>query len=130
MAPRDAPLIAGLGRIHLQMRDFSAAEKELKAALQLDANNLVYWKDLSSTYYLSGNCPATLATLDVIAKMEPARSGAWFIRALCYDKLHQLKPALEAYDKFLTLEQGKTSDQVWQAQQRSKVLKHMLEGKR
>src|ERR1700730_11127826 len=130
LAPRDAQLIGGLGRIYLQKRDFAAAERELKAALQLDPNNLVYWKDLSSTYYLAGNCPATLATLDVVAKAEPPGSGAWFIRALCYDKLHQFKPALEAYDKFLALEQGKTTDQVWQAQQRSRVLKHMLEGKR
>ena len=130
LAPRDAQLIGGLGRIYLQKRDFAAAEKELKMALQLDPNNLLYWKDLSSTYYLAGNCPATLATLDVIAKAEPPGSGPWFIRALCYDKLHQFKPALEAYDNFLALEQGKTSDQVWQAQQRSKVLKHMLEGKR
>lgn len=130
LAPRDPQLIGGLGRIYLQERDFPAAEKELKAALQLDQNNLVYLKDLSSTYYLAGNCPATLATLDVVAKTEPPSSGAWFIRALCYDKLHQFKPALEAYDKFLALEQGRTSDQVWQAQQRSKVLKHMLEGKR
>ena len=98
--------------------------------MQLDGNNLLYLKDLSSTYYLSGNCPATLATLDVIAKAEPPTSGAWFIRALCYDKLHQFKPALEAYDKFLALEQGKASDQIWQAQQRSKVLRHMLEAKR
>lgn len=130
LAPHDAQLIGGLGRVYLQKRDFPSAEKELKAALQLDNNNLVYWKDLSSTYYLSGNCPATLATLDVIARAEPPASGAWFIRALCYDKLHQFKPALAAYDKFLALEQGKTSDQVWQAQQRSKVLKHMLEEKR
>ncbi|MCU1240319.1 MAG: hypothetical protein JWO71_1045 [Candidatus Acidoferrum typicum] len=130
LAPRDAQLIGGLGRIYLQKRDFALAEKELKVATQLDPNNPVYWKDLSSTYYLSGNYPATLATLDVVAKAEPPGSGAWFIRALCYDKLHQFKPALEAYDKFLALEQGKTSDQVWQAQQRSKVLKHMLEGKR
>ena len=129
-SPRDAQLIGGLGRVYLQQRDFAAAEKELKAALQLDGTNLVYWKDLSSTYYLSGNCPATLATLDVIAKAEPPASGAWFIRALCYDKLHQFKPALAAYDKFLALEQGKSSDQVWQAQQRSKVLRHMLEEKR
>jgi Flp pilus assembly protein TadD len=130
LAPRDAQLIGGLGRVYLQKRDFASAEKELKAALQLDRNNLLYWKDLSATYYLSGNCPATLATLDVIAKAEPPTSGAWFIRALCYDKLHQFKPALEAYNKFLALEQGKTSDQIWQAQQRSKVLKHMLEEKR
>jgi len=102
----------------------------LKVALQIDPNNLSYWKDLSSTYYLSGNCTATLATLDLIAKAEPPASGAWFIRALCYDKLHQFKPALEAYGKFLALEKGKTSDQVWQAQERSKVLKHLLEGNR
>ncbi len=130
LAPRDAQLIGGLGRVYLQKRDFASAEKELKAALQIDGNNLVYWKDLGSTYYLSGNCPATLATLDLIAKAEPPESGAWFIRALCYDKLHQFKPALESYEKFLALEQGKSSDQVWQAQQRSKVLKHMLEEKR
>jgi Flp pilus assembly protein TadD len=130
LAPRDAQLAGGLGRVYLQKRDFAAAEKELKAALQLDNNNLAYWKDLSSTYYLSGNCPATLATLDVIAKAEPPTSGAWFIRALCYDKLRQFKPALEAYDKFLALEQGRASDQIWQAQQRSKVLRHMLEEKR
>jgi Flp pilus assembly protein TadD len=130
LAPRDAQLIGGLGRVYLQKRDFVSAEKELKAALQIDRNNVMYWKDLSSTYYLSGNCAATLATLDVIAKMEPPASGAWFIRALCYDKLRQFKPALEAYEKFLAMEQGKTSDQIWQAQQRSKVLKHMLEEKR
>ena len=129
-APGDAQLIGGLGRVYLQKRDFVSAEKELRQALQIDRNNLLYWKDLSSTYYLSGNCPATLATLDVIAKAEPPTSGAWFIRGLCYDKLHQFKPALEAYNKFLVLEQGKTSDQIWQAQQRSKVLKHMLEEKR
>ena len=130
LAPRDAQLVGGLGRVYLQKRDFPAAEKELKAALQLDGNNLVYLRDLGSTYYLSGNCPATLATLDIIAKAEPPTSGAWFIRALCYDKLRQFKPALAAYDQFLALEQGKTSDQVWQAQQRSKVLRHMLEEKR
>lgn len=130
LAPRDPQLIGGLGRVYLQKRDFPAAERELKAALQLAGNNLVYLKDLGSTYYLSGNCPATLATLDVIARAEPPTSGAWFIRALCYDKLRQFKPALEAYDKFLALEQGKASDQVWQAQQRSKVLRHMLEEKR
>jgi Flp pilus assembly protein TadD len=130
LAPRDAQLVGGLGRVYLQKRDFPAAEKELKAALQLDGKNLVYLKDLGSTYYLSGNCQATLATLDIIAKAEPPTSGAWFIRALCYDKLRQFKPALAAYDKFLALEQGKTSDQVWQAQQRSKVLRHMLEEKR
>ena len=130
LAPNDAQLHAGLGRVYLQKRDFREAEKEIKAALQLDGNNLAYWKDLSSTYYLGGNCSSALSTLDVIAKAETPGAGEWFIRALCYDKLKQPKPALEAYQKFLQLDQGKNPDQEWQAEQRSKVLQRMVDGKR
>jgi tetratricopeptide (TPR) repeat protein len=130
LAPNDAELHGGLGRVYLQKRDFPSAEREIKAALQLDKNNLVYWKDLRSTYYLAGNWQATLAAQDLIAKAEPPGPGEWFIRALCYDKLNQPKPALEAYEKFLELDQDKNPDQVWQAQQRSKVLRRMLDGKK
>ena len=130
LAPGDAQLHAGLGRVYMQKRDFASAEKEIKAALQIDGKNIAYWKDLSSTYYLARNYPATLAALDVIAKSETPGTGEWFIRALCYDNLNQPKPALEAYQKFLELDQGKNADQVWQAQQRSKVLRRMLDQKR
>jgi tetratricopeptide (TPR) repeat protein len=130
LTPSDAELHGGLGRVFLQKRDFPSAEKEIKTALQIDRNNLVYWKDLRSTYYLGGNYSATLATQDLIAKVEAPGAGEWFIRALCYDKLNQPKPALEAYEKFLELDQDKNPDQVWQAQQRSKVLRRMLDQKR
>jgi Flp pilus assembly protein TadD len=130
LAPNDAQLHGGLGRIFLQKRDFAAAEKELRIALRLDGNNPAYWKDLSSTFFLAGNYPAALATMDEIAKMEQPGAGVWFIRAICYDKLNQPKPALEAYQKFLELDQDKNPDQVWQARERSKVLQRMLERKR
>jgi tetratricopeptide (TPR) repeat protein len=130
LSPNDAQLHGGLGRLYLQKRDFASAERELKIALRMEPNNLLYWKDLSSTYYLGGNYASAIATLDVIAKAETPGAGPWFIRALCYDKLNQPKPALEAYEKFLELDEGKNPDQVWQAQQRSKVLRRMLEQKR
>ena len=130
LAPNDAQLRGGLGRTFLQVRDFPNAEKELRAALQLDAKNVDYWRDLSSTYYLSKNYPAALAVLDRIDKFETPGAGSWFIRALCYDNLNQPKPALEGYQKFLDLDQNKHPDQVWQAQERSKVLRRMLEGKK
>ena len=130
LAPNDAQLHGGLGRMLLQKRDFAAAEKELRIALRLDGKNLAYWKDLSSTFFLGGNYPAALATLDEIAKMEQPGAGVWFIRAICYDKLNQPKLALEAYQKFLELDQDKNPDQVWQAKERSKVLQRMLERKR
>ena len=130
LAPNDAQLHGGLGRIFLQKRDFAAAEKELRIALRLDGKNLASWKDLSSAFFLSGNYPAALSTLDEIAKMEQPGAGVWFVRAICYDKLNQPKLALEAYQKFLALDQDKNLDQVWQARERSKVLQRMLERKR
>ena len=130
LAPNDAQLRGGLGRTYLQVRDFSNAEKELKAAIQLDAKKVEYWKNLSSTYYLSKNYPAALAVLDRVDKFETPGAGSWFIRALCYDSLNQPKPALAAYQKFLELDENKNPDQVWQAQERSKVLRRMLEGKK
>src|SRR5258708_39636612 len=130
LAPDDAQLHGGLGRILLQKRDFAAAEKELRIALRLDGKNLSYFKDLHSTFFLGGNYPAALATLDQIATMEQPGTGVWFIRAICYDKLNQPKLALEAYQKFLELDQDKNPDQVWQAKERSKVLQRMLERRR
>jgi Flp pilus assembly protein TadD len=130
LAPKDAQLRGGLGRTYMQVRDFPSAEKELKTAIQLDGKNIEYWKDLSTTYYLSKNYAATLAVLEQVDKVETPRAGSWFIRALCYDNLKQPAPALDAYQKFLELDQNKNPDQVWQAQQRSKVLKRMLEGKK
>jgi len=130
LAPNDAQLHGGLGRTYLQTRDFTDAEKELKTALQLDRNNLAYWKDLSTTYYLAGDCQSTLATLDIIAKAETPGAGAWFIRALCYDKLNQVLPALDAYRKFLELDENKNPDQVWQANQRIHVLEKVAEKKK
>ncbi|HXR33130.1 MAG TPA: tetratricopeptide repeat protein [Verrucomicrobiae bacterium] len=130
LAPNDAHLHGGLGHVLLQKRDFPAAEKELKNALQLDRNNLAYWKDLSSVFYLSENYPATLSALDLIAKAETLNAGQWFIRALCYDKLDEVRPALDAYRKFLELDQNKNPNQVWQANQRIHVLEKRAQNKK
>ncbi len=130
LAPNDAQLRGGLGRTYLQVRDFPNAEKELKAAIRLDGKNVDYWKDLSSTYYLSKNYAGALAVFGRMDELETPGAGSWFLRALCYDNLRQPKPALEAYQKFLELDQNKNPDQVWQAQERSKVLRRMLEGKK
>src|SRR6266852_6007650 len=124
LAPNDAQLRGGLGRTYMQQRDFANAEKELKSAIQLDAKNL------ASTTYLADDYPTTLAILDRVAKSEPPTAGELFVRALCYDKLQQTKAALDAYEKFLQADQHRNSDQVWQAQQRIRVLKKRLEKKR
>ncbi|HXC48427.1 MAG TPA: tetratricopeptide repeat protein [Candidatus Sulfotelmatobacter sp.] len=130
IAPQDAQLHGGLGRLYLQKREFADAEGELKIAVQLDKGNVVYWKDLTATFYQAGNYAAALAGYDVVDKMEKPGAGVWFIRALCYDKLNQVQPALDAYRKFLDLDQNQHPDQVWQANQRIHVLEKRAEKKK
>ena len=130
LAPRDAQLHGGLGRLYLQKREFADAERELKIAVQLDKGNVVYWKDLTATFYQAGNYAAALAGYDVVDKMEKPGAGVWFIRALCYDKLNQVQPALDAYRKFLDLDGNQHPDQVWQANQRIHVLEKRAEKKK
>src|SRR5260370_1155748 len=108
----------------------NGAESRRGLAQSLDAQKREYGKALSSAFFLGGNYRATLAALDDIAKMEQPGAGAWFVRAICYDKLNQPKLALQAYQKFLELDQDKNPAQVWQAKERSKVLQRMLERKR
>jgi len=130
LAPQDAQLHGGLGRLYLQRREFADAERELKIAIQLDKGNVVYWKDLTATFYQGGNYSAALAGYDVVDKLEKPGAGVWFIRALCYDKLNQVQPALDAYRKFLDLDGNQHPDQVWQANQRIHVLEKRAEKKK
>ena len=130
LASRDAQLHGGVGRLYLQKREFADAERELKIAIQLDKGNVVYWKDLTATFYQGGNYAAALAGYDVVDKLEKPGAGVWFIRALCYDKLNQVQPALDAYRKFLDLDQNQHPDQVWQANQRIHVLEKRAEKKK
>jgi len=130
LTPQDAQLHGGLGRLYLQKREFADAERELKIAIQLDKGNVVYWKDLTATFYQAGNYATALAGYDVVDKMEKPGAGEWFIRALCYDKLNQVQPALDAYRKFLDLDHNQHPDQVWQANQRIHVLEKRAEKKK
>jgi hypothetical protein len=54
-------------------------------------------------------------------------AGNAFLRAIILDKLRQLKPALEAYQQFLTMSEGKNPDQEWQARQRVRILQRELD---
>jgi Flp pilus assembly protein TadD len=129
LAPKDAQLHGGLGRLYLQQRNFPDAERELKIAIQLDQKNVVYWKDLASTFYLAENYSAALSAFGIVDKFETPGAGEWFVRALCYDKLDQVHPALDAYRKFLDLDNNQHPNQVWQANQRIHVLEKRAEKK-
>ncbi len=61
-----------------------------------------------------------------MAKSTPAN---YYFHAIIYDKLHDLKPALENYQKFLAVSQGKNPDEEFKARQRARIIQRELEKK-
>lgn len=127
--PQDASLHARLGRLHLEKRDFPAAERELLAALRLDSSSLDALRDLASVYYLAEKYDAALSVMDRIEQREPPRAFSWFIRATCYDKLLRKAEAVAAYEQFLALDDGREPSRGIQARARVRTLKRELENK-
>ena len=110
-------------------RKFAAAGTQFLAALKLKPDNLAAWNDLASMLYLLGDYPQALAAFDKARALGGETAGNCFLRAIMLDKMKQSKPALAAYQQFLTLDQGKNPDQEWQAKQRSKLLQRELDNK-
>jgi tetratricopeptide (TPR) repeat protein len=127
--PKNAEAQARLGRLLMQQRDFPAAERALRAALTLDANQTEALRDLSAVYVLSERYAEALAAQDLLAKRETPGAGFWFYRAICFDKLRKKPEALEAYQRFLELEPNKESDHAFQARQRIKIISQELKRK-
>lgn len=130
LAPRDAALHAGLGRIYLEKRDFRDAEKALRDSLAIDGNYVNALRDLGTVLYLEDNYAGALEAMDSLAKRETPLPGSWFIRAICYDKLARKKEAVESYQKFIDLDEGRHQDQDFQARQRIKLLSRELQSKK
>lgn len=128
-SPRDADARARLGHALLELRDFPAAQRELLTALEVEPKRTDTWRDLLSAYFLAENYPAALAALDQLDKRETPRAPAWFVRAICYDKLRRKPEALEAYQKFIELDGGRDADQNFQARQRIRILRNELHKK-
>jgi len=49
--------------------------------------------------------------MDRLAKMEAPKPASWFGRAICYDKLQRRPKPIEAYQKFLELDNGQNETQ-------------------
>ena len=98
-------------------RGFAARATKLKS---LDAPEA--WSELANVLVMAENYPPALAALDRVAALHAEKPGHVFLRAIVLDKTRDLKPALESYQRFLTLSQGENPNQEFQARQRIKTL--------
>ena len=72
------------------------------------------------------NDPAgALRAIAVRATVLPNSPAILFVAAISYDRLHQPKPASEAYRAFLAASNGANPDQEFEARHRLVTLEHM-----
>jgi Flp pilus assembly protein TadD len=114
-------------RLLRDRKDYPAAAAQFLAATKLKPAEPRPWTELTAMLHLMGDFPRALAALDRARELGEDSPGSWFIRAVLLDNLKQWKPALEAYQRFLSLSQGKNPDQEFQARQRARIVQRELE---
>jgi len=120
--PANFQIRMAYGRALRDDRQFPAAEAEFAAAVKLRPADASAWQEYADMAYKAGHLEAALAAFDKARELGNDTPGNWFLRAIILDNLKQPKPALEAYQHFLSVSGGKFPDQEWQARQRLKLL--------
>lgn len=117
------------GRLIRDQRKFPEAAAEFEHATKLRPDNPQAWSELAGVLVMEENYQPALAALDRIAALHAEKPGHVFLRAIVLDKIRDLKPALENYERFLQMSQGENPNQEWQAKQRIKLLQKEVGGK-
>lgn len=120
--PNNAGLHMALARVLRGQKKYRPAAEEFYRAAQLKPADAEAWSDLAGMLILIENYPQALAALDKVRALGAEKPAHYFFRALVYDK-NQLAPqALESYEKFLSVSEGKFPDEEFKARQRVRIL--------
>jgi tetratricopeptide (TPR) repeat protein len=120
--PNDFDLRMVVGRLHRDRREFPLAAQFFVSAAALKPDSVKAWNEAASAFVMAKQYPEALAALDKVRALNAESAGDVFYRALVLDTLHQVKPALASYQRFLQMADGKFPDQEFQARQRSRIL--------
>jgi tetratricopeptide (TPR) repeat protein len=107
-------------------KQFAASAAEFSAAAKLKPDDAHTWNELGGVLYLADSLAPALEALERADHLGEGNAGNCFLRGIILDKLQQKKPALEAYQRFLALSDGKNPNQEFQARQRAKLLEREL----
>jgi Tfp pilus assembly protein PilF len=125
--PANYDLRMMLGRALRDRKQYPAAAQQFEAALKAKPQAAATWNELGGVLYLAEDYQPALAAFDRGRQLGENTAGNAFLRAIILDKLRQLKPALEAYQQFLAMSEGKNPDQEWQARQRVRIIQRELD---
>ena len=113
-------------------RQFQPAARQFYEAAKLKPAEPKPWTELGGMLYMAGDLPQALSAFEQAARNGENAPGNWFLRAIILDKLRQTdhrktKLAKEAYERFLSLSEGKNPNQEFQARQRVRILQREID---
>lgn len=125
--PGDLDLRMAYARVLRDRKDYKAAAKEFYIVARAKPESAEAWSDLAAMLILLENYGPALAALDKVRELGAETPAHFFFRAIILDKHRQYEPALESYEKFLALSEGKSPDEEFKARQRIRAIKKELE---
>ncbi len=105
---------------------YAEAEAQFAACLKLDPTNLAAFRGLAMSLYLQKKYPEAIPLLEKEATLPNPPVSVFFLLATSYDALNIRPKALENYERFLELSKDQYPNQEWQARQRAKLLRRVL----
>jgi Flp pilus assembly protein TadD len=125
-SPQDQQLLERLGHAEIELHDYPAAINVLGKVVANNPQDADALRELVNAFFLNEDYAATIGAMDRLAKLETPKPASWFVRAICYDKLSRKAEAIEAYQKFLELDNGQNETQDFQARRRAYTLQSEL----
>ncbi|HUS07455.1 MAG TPA: tetratricopeptide repeat protein [Bryobacteraceae bacterium] len=127
--PANLELRGRYARALRDQKNYPAAAQEFYRVAQAKPESGEAWSDLAAMLILIEKDEPALAALDKVRALGYEKPGHLFFRAVLLDRNKQFQPALENYEKFLSLSQGKSPDEEFKARQRVNILKKELRKK-
>ncbi len=114
------------GRLLRDQKKYAPAAEQFNSATKLKPDSLEAWNELSAMLVLLKNYPAALESLEKCKQLGGETPAYFWFRAIMFDALQEHKPALENYQRFLEMSQGKSPDEEFKARQRARILTRIV----
>lgn len=124
--PNNLELRMNYARALREQKKYPAAAQEFYRVVQAKPDSSEAWSDLAGMLILLNQDGQALAALDKVKTLGAEKPGHFYFRALVLDRNHQLEPAVENYEKFLSVSNGKSPDEEFKARQRVRIIKKEL----
>lgn len=124
--PTNYDLRMTYGRALRDQKQYMPAAKEFHQAVKLKPKSKEAWNELAGMLILLESYPQALAALDRVKQLGEETAANHYFRAIVLDKIHEYKPALESYERFLAASEGRNPDEEFKARQRVRIIRKEL----